>query len=123
MDSATRNLRQDISAVVNDCVTNKLEKYEQVANNFKKFFNEDELMRIVKNKVDYETLEKMTHNKASRKEFDASVEITTNLFNRLKHLSMLVVEVARVMVPGKSSSSLKATETINTKIQRRNYLL
>ena len=73
-------------------------------------------MRIVKNKVDYETLEKMTHNKASRKEFDASVEITTNLFNRLRHLSMLVVELARVMVPGKSSSSLKATETINTKI-------
>ena len=101
----------------------KLEKYETVAKNFQKFFNEDELMRIVKNKVDYDTMEKMTHSKASRKEFESSLEITTNLYQRLRHLSILVVELARVLVPGKSSSSLQATETINTKINRRNFLL
>ena len=31
--------------------------------------------------------------------------------------------MARVLVPGKPSSSLKAGETINTKIKRRDYLL
>ena len=51
-----------------------------MAKNFQKFFNEDELMRIVKNKVDYDTMEKMTHSKASRKEFESSLEITTNLY-------------------------------------------
>ena len=33
------------------------------------------------------------------------------------------VEITRTMVPSKGSSSLKAGETINTKIQRRDYLL
>ena len=79
-------------------------------------------MRIVHNKVDLETLDKVIDSKASRNDFQAQMEITSNLYSRLRLLSIMVVELARVMVPAKSSSSLKNTETINTKIQRRNYL-
>ncbi len=33
------------------------------------------------------------------------------------------VETSRVLVPGKTSSSMKAAESINLKLQRRDYLL
>ena len=33
------------------------------------------------------------------------------------------MELARVLVPGNASSSMQAGETINTKIQKRDYLL
>ena len=105
-----------MSVVVNDVVSSKMEQYDKVHKNFQKFFNEDELMRIVHNKVDLETLDKVIDSKASRNDFQAQMEITSNLYNRLRLLSIMVVELARVMVPAKSSSSLKNTETINTKI-------
>ena len=41
----------------------------------------------------------------------------------MRHLSILQVELARVLVPGNASSSMQAGETINTKIQKRDYLL
>ena len=44
--------------------------------------------------------------------------VIENLYQRLRHLSILQVELARVLVPGNASSSMKAGETINTKIQK-----
>ena len=42
--------------------------------------------------------------------------IIGSLYERTRQLAILQVEIARVLVPGKPSSSLKAGETINTKI-------
>lgn len=41
---------------------------------------------------------------------------------RLKHLSILISELAKTNVPAKASSSFKGGENINTKIQRRDFL-
>ena len=41
---------------------------------------------------------------------------------RLKHLSILITELAKTNVPAKASSSFKGGENINTKIQRRDFL-
>ena len=38
-------------------------------------------------------------------------------------MSILQVEMSRVMVPGKCSSSMAGGENINSKLQRREYLL
>ena len=64
-------------------------------------------MRVVQSKVDYDTLHKLTQGKASKKEFEAQMEISQSLYQKLRQLSIVVLEMARTMVPGKSSSSLQ----------------
>jgi hypothetical protein len=51
------------------------------------------------------------------------VVIVENIYQRLKTLSLLQVETARVLLPQKTSSSFKAQEAINMKANRREYLL
>ena len=75
------------------------------------------------NMVDHKALLKVSQTKASKKEFNSAMAIVSSLYERLRQLSIMQVEMARVLVPGKPSSSLKAGETINTKIKRRDYLL
>ena len=55
-------------------------------------------------------------NQASKKQLESAMTVIENLYQRLRHLSILQVELARVLVPGNASSSMKAGETINTKI-------
>ena len=38
-------------------------------------------------------------------------------------MATMQVELSRVLVPGKSSSSVSAVESINCKLQKREYLL
>jgi hypothetical protein len=66
--------------------------------------------------VDIESLSKILGLKASKKELDSTVIIVENIFSRLRNLSLLQVEFAKVLLPSKSSSSMKAQESINMKI-------
>ena len=87
-----------------------------MAQGFKKFFNQEELFRVLDNMVDHKALLKVSQTKASKKEFKSAMTIIGSLYERTRQLAILQVEIARVRVPGKPSSSLKAGETINTKI-------
>jgi len=93
-----------------------MEEYDKVTQNFSRFFNSDELQRIIDTKVDTRTLTQVFQLKASKKELESAMSVIENLYQRLRHLSILQVELARVLVPGDASSSMQAGETINTKI-------
>jgi hypothetical protein len=66
--------------------------------------------------VDKKALLRISQQKASKKEFKTAMGIIESLYQRLRQLSIMQVEITRVLIPGKSSSSNKAGETINTKI-------
>lgn len=44
------------------------------------------------------------------------------VYHRIKHLAILQTELAKSLVPMQSSGSFKATENINTKLIRRDFL-
>ena len=112
-----------ITERVNDKLEFKLQQYERVAQGFSKFFSQDELFRVLDNVVDQKALLKVSQTKASKKEFKQAMSIIESLYQRLRQLSIMQVETSRVLVPGKTSSSMKAAEAINSKLARRDYLL
>jgi len=55
-------------------------------------------------------------------EIDYQSSLIEALNVRLKHVSILISEIAKAAIPNKASSSFKASENINTKLQRRDFL-
>ena len=53
----------------------------------------------------------------------AAMTIMDALYQRLNHMAVMQVEMSRVLVPQKSSAILGAGETLNMKLQKREYLL
>ena len=122
MKGQSENLQNNINKSISENLAMRMEQYDEVVRKFAKFFNSDELQRIIDTKVDTKTLTEVFQLKASKKQLESAMTVIENLYQRLRHLSILQVELARVLVPGNASSSMKAGETINTKIQKRDYL-
>ena len=122
MKGQSDNLQNNINKSISENLAMRMEQYDEVVRKFAKFFNSDELQRIIDTKVDTKTLTEVFQLKASKKQLESAMTVIENLYQRLRHLSILQVELARVLVPGNASSSMKAGETINTKIQKRDYL-
>jgi len=58
-------------------------------------------------KVDLAYLEKnVINNNVSPKDLDQAMNVVENLRKRISSLSMVIVEIARALVPNKSSSSM-----------------
>lgn len=89
---------------------------------FQKFFNEEEIQTIIDRKADIELIDRLESTKAQKTDVQVTNSLIECLNGRLKHMSILVTELARANVPSKPSSSFKGGETINTKIQRNDFL-
>ena len=54
-------MRQDaIHKIISDDIDKRMKRYERVANDFAKFFNQDLLQNILEKKVDIDHLQKIT---------------------------------------------------------------
>ena len=73
-------------------------------------------------KADLELINRLQETKATKAQLKMMTKLIEALNVRLKHLSILQAELAKVSVPTQASSSFKAAENINTKIQRRDFL-
>ena len=116
------NLEQNISKVCDGIITEKLEKYERVTASFAQFFCEGDLAGQLRQKVDCLTFDKYREEQVTQAhlaEMQATVE-TVN--HRLQQLSVLHAEAAALMVPSQASSSFTASENVNTKILKREYI-
>jgi hypothetical protein len=60
--------------------------------------------------------------KADRNEIDSIAKLTEALNTRIKHISILLAELAKTIVPNVASSSFKGGENINTKLLRRDFM-
>ena len=69
-----------IAKSVSFFLNQKMQAYDKVTVAFSKFFNGDELSRVIENKVDNHTLVKVAESKASRKELDAAMSIVENVY-------------------------------------------
>jgi hypothetical protein len=96
-------LETQLSGVIDDYVEAslhaKMKHYDHVAAQFSKFFHEDDLATQFKRKVDINLFNKMTDIKASREELNQTLHIIDTLYERLRNLSLLQVEMARSLVP------------------------
>ena len=89
MMSNKQQIKNVIKEMVELLVNKKLTEYEKVLKMFAKFFNEEELQRQFDKKVDIESLSKLMHLKASKKELDSTVLILENVYQRLRNLSLM----------------------------------
>lgn len=93
-----------------------------MAKTFRTFFNHECLLEQIQFKADKAFVEKLGATKATKDDIEDVKATIDAVYQRIVHLSILQTEMAKSMVPQKSSSSFKAIETINTKIQQRDFL-
>ena len=65
---------------VQDKLDFMLQKYESVAQNFKKFFNSDELFRVLGEAVNHKQLLQVSQLKATRDELQSAMNIIDALY-------------------------------------------
>ena len=59
--NSLREMRQDaIHKIISDDIDKRMKRYERVANDFAKFFNQDLLQNILEKKVDIDHLQKIS---------------------------------------------------------------
>ena len=64
-------------------------QYSKVAHAFKKFFNAEELEKVLDQKVDKTKLLKVVQTKASKSDLDSAVELVKKLYARCRTLSIM----------------------------------
>ena len=82
----------------------------------------EELDKVLNKKADIELIDALAKSKASAAQLQHCESLIEALNVRLKHLGILQCEIAKAAVPSQSSSSFKGGESLNTQIQRRDFL-
>lgn len=103
-------------------VAYKLDSYEKVTKQFQKYFNTEELQSTLEGKADLRMIESLRQTKAQKSDVTEVQNLLSALNVRLKHVSILMAEMAKAVVPIKASSSMKGGENINTKLLRRDFV-
>jgi hypothetical protein len=67
-------------------------------------------------------IESLSLKKADRNEITFVNDLVEALNGRLKHVSIVVAELAKALCPSQASSSFKSGENINTKLMRRDFM-
>lgn len=104
----------EIERLCGDAVDQKLSLYDRVAESFQRFFGQDELQQVLDRKADLELVQRLQDTKATKQEITYQSSLIDALNVRLKHMSILISEIAKSAIPSRASSSFKATENINT---------
>lgn len=73
--------------------------YEKVLGMFQRFFDQEELSKIIDRKADISLVQNIQDVKANRIDVDSCLKLIDTINERLKHLIILQVEIARSMVP------------------------
>lgn len=85
-------------------INSRFEKYEDVYSSFTKFFNRDHLDQTLNQKVDAEIFENIVTKKVGTNEHYLLEVKVDNLNEKLKHLSIVQMEMAEMLVPIKKKS-------------------
>jgi hypothetical protein len=111
MTDKENQIKHLISSVLPQEVERKLNQYEKVRESFAKFFNTDELTKILSKKADISQVEEVSKRMVSMVEIDKQNKISDNIYQRLLQVSLLLVEVSSALVPTKTSTSTHNAET------------
>ena len=80
MKGQSDSLMGNINNAIAENLNMRMEQYDRVTQNFSKFFNSDELQRIIDTKVDTKTLTQVFQLKASKKELESAMSVIENLY-------------------------------------------
>ena len=125
-DSVTNfelHMTDEIDSSVRRGLAKYMVNYEKVLLQFSKFFDQEELQKILDRKADIILLQSVQEAKANKTDLEECLHLIDNVHERLKHLSIVQVEIARSMIPQKTTSTYNKEEAINHKITRREFLL
>lgn len=99
MDNFKRTQESAVDEMVNESIDAKMKDYSRVMHAFKKFFNQDELEKILDTKVDQTKMLKVVQTKASKTELDLTIDLMKQLFDRMRTMSIMQVELSRTLLP------------------------
>jgi len=88
-----------------------MEKYDKIATSFQKFFNHEELSKVIDSKLDKRDLEKKLTDLTPLADHTSALILIDSLYKRLRQISLMQVEITRSLVPSKTSSSTYNVET------------
>ena len=86
-------------------INRKFEKYESVCETFKRFFHSEDLVQQWDNKADVIYVNQRCDENASKLDFVEMKRLMESIYKRIQHLSIIQTEIARAIVPIKSSGS------------------
>ena len=99
-----------------------MDRYDDVAKSFSEFFGAEHLRVSFAEKASVGELTRLKDEKASKTDLQKINLTIEAVYDRLKHISILQSELAKSILPAKASGSFKATENINTTLQRRDFI-
>lgn len=99
------NMSEEISSAVKKSLTKTMANYERVLNQFSKFFDQEELNKILERKCDIDVVQTLQDIKANKIDLEACLGLIDSVHARLKHMSIITVELARSLLPVKSSNN------------------
>lgn len=119
-----KQLESSVIEIVANDITKRMKKYEQVTQDFAKFFNHEFLSSILEAKVDVTQMEKISQQKISRKEFESFVNVQELLDRKLNHISMIQVELTKSMIPLSTNtiSQYNSMENANARLLQHEIL-
>lgn len=103
-------------------VKDGLKGFEKVRADFSQFFSQGNLKEMIDRKLNITDYQLMQIHNVKANDFDRLLDSVNNMYHKLKQVSVLQAEMARAILPMKASSSMKAGETTNTKLMRRDYV-
>lgn len=116
-------MSQEVDNSVQRGLAKYMANYEKVLGMFQKFFDQEELSKIIDRKADITLVQNIQDVKANRIDVDSCLKLIDTINERLKHLIILQVEIARSMVPQKTPNTYNVEEARNHKVSRREFLL
>lgn len=93
------NMAEYVDGYVSSSLNDRMKMYESITVQFSKFFNEDDLASRLDEKLDHKTFYKISTLKASRDELNQAMGIIETLFDRVRHIALMQVEITRALVP------------------------
>lgn len=93
------NMAEEIDQSVKKFLAKYMSNYERVLNQFSKFFDQEELTKLIERKADISLLQNVQDIKANKGDVEGCLRLIETVHERIKHMSILQVEMARSLVP------------------------
>lgn len=118
-----KDLEDGLTYLMDSHVDHRMEQYEKVSVQFKKFFNQDELENRFDRKADVDFVRRVNGEKASRSELLSLREMIKGYDKKLKTISVFASELANSMLPERLSRKFEKENDLFTSIKKREEII
>lgn len=98
-----------------------MKNYENLLSDFRKLFGDDTFSAVMDRKVDVGDFQELVSYKANKVDLSSCFSCLESLHQRLEHISLLMVETTKSMVPVKRGQNSEA-EAWNSRVKKSELL-